>query len=687
MNIFGYRQFISILLPSLVISFQSSLYHSQNTLSRAQYSQNHPIRHLQYYHSHESPLLSGSFILNKKRRGNIILNLLKQESRQSKSSSSSSYPSPQPLHQSSPRLNEDSITVKSKNETNEKVSISDKNTSTYSNDEAKLQRDEMARDITSSFPQDTTTILPNESLASSSEPFQLPPYVTILTLCWFVSCLSSLDRVAMSVAMIPLSSEYHLSDSIKGQISSIFSIGYGIGIIPIGLLISSASTRWIMATGVFMWSLATIGTPIAASLIQVVPASISTNVDVGDTVQSASLVAQNVAPLLLIRSIMGGAESVVLPTIQKILSKWVPQSQKSLAVAIVISGFQFGTIAAYLFSPWIIDALNSASVQSWLDGLVTATSTATTTSTTTTTIDGWEGMFYIYGAVGLLWLLPWLGFAEDEPPSSTNLPTESISSTSSSIVNPSSSKTDSIVSNADDKHANVIMEAPWKELFQSPAIWGMTVAHAANNWGLYNSLSWTPTFYAEQYGLNVKDSALFSIIPSVAGAVAGLSAGFIADKVLEKYASNTAVESIVGADNSITATQLMEERRTQIRKIFQGIALLMPAACLLTLSSNIPQDPFAAQLLLTGTVGFQAFNAAGYGAAPQEKAGAKWSGLLYSVTTLPGVMVGSLGVYVTGVILDNSDQNWSQVFALNGLVDIVGAIAFIILYNSRKEFD
>jgi len=456
-----------------------------------------------------------------------------------------------------------------------------------------------------------------------------------------------------------------------------------------------------------MWSLATIGTPIAASLIQVVPASISTNVDAGDTVQSASLVAQNVAPLLLIRSIMGGAESVVLPTIQKILSKWVPQSQKSLAVAIVISGFQFGTIAAYLFSPWIIDALNSASVQSWLDSLSTATSTATTT-TTTTSIDGWEGMFYIYGAVGLLWLLPWFGFAEDEPPSSTNLPTESISSTSSSIVNPSSSivnpsssivnpsssivnpsssKTDSIVSNAEDKRANVIMEAPWKELFQSPAIWGMTVAHAANNWGLYNSLSWTPTFYAEQYGLNVKDSALFSIIPSIAGAVAGLSAGFIADKVLEKYASNTAVESIVGADNSITATQLMEERRTRIRKIFQGIALLMPAACLLTLSSNIPQDPFAAQLLLTGTVGFQAFNAAGYGAAPQEKAGAKWSGLLYSVTTLPGVMVGSLGVYVTGVILDNSDQNWSQVFALNGLVDIVGAIAFIILYNSRKEFD
>ena len=92
-----------------------------------------------------------------------------------------------------------------------------------------------------------------------------------------------------------------------------------------------------------------------------------------------------------------------------------------------------------------------------------------------------------------------------------------------------------------------------------------------------------------------------------------------------------------------------------------------------------------AQLLLTVQVGLQAFHSAGYGAGPQEKAGPKWSGLLYSITTLPGVMVGSLGVYTTGVILDQTGQDWSQVFALNGFVDVVGAIAFIHTFVKFKK--
>merc|ERR1711990_244211 len=160
---------------------------------------------------------------------------------------------------------------------------------------------------------------------------------------------------------------------------------------------------------------------------------------------------------------------------------------------------------------------------------------------------------------------------------------------------------------------SVIREAPWKELRSSKAVWAMALAHGANNWGLYINLSWTPTFYTEQYGLSVRDSALLSILPSIAGAAGSLFAGSLADLVIERYGD--------GGDES----------RTNVRKLFQSISLLGPAACLLTLANDIPSAPAASQLLLTGAVGLQAFNAAGYGAATQEKA-SKWSGLLYSVT-------------------------------------------------------
>lgn len=206
-------------------------------------------------------------------------------------------------------------------------------------------------------------------------------------------------------------------------------------------------------------------------------------------------------------------------------------------------------------------------------------------------------------------------------------------------------------------------------MFGSTSVQGIILAHAANNWGLYNNLAWTPTFYSQQYGLNVKDSAFLSILPSVAGIVGGFVAGASAEVLIGRLEEGD------------------EEGLTNIRKLFQSIALFGPAACLATLSLHVPEQPWVAQGLLMGTVGLQAFNAAGYSSSVQEKAGGKWAGLLYSVTSLPGVVLGSIGVYVTGQILDNTNQDWSYVFALNSFVDVIGATAFVALYDSKREFD
>ena len=112
----------------------------------------------------------------------------------------------------------------------------------------------------------------------------------------------------------------------------------------------------------------------------------------------------------------------------------------------------------------------------------------------------------------------------------------------------------------------------------------------------------------------------------------------------------------------------------------------------LYLLSNLPEHASTAQILLGGAVGLQAMDAAGFGAATQEKAGERWSGLLYSVTSLPGVMVGSLSVSVTGQILDTmmtSEQGsgWATVFQLNSLVCVAGALCFLFLYDGKREFE
>ncbi|KAL7451973.1 hypothetical protein ACHAWC_004327 [Mediolabrus comicus] len=473
-------------------------------------------------------------------------------------------------------------------------------------------------------------------------------FYPILALCFCVTLLSALDRVAMSIAILPISSEFQYTETIKGQISSAVSYGYGAAILPIGLAVSVISSRLLMMVGVFLWSVATLGTPLMAELSN-----------------SGSVL----LPLLSIRAIMGSAEAVVLPTMQRILANWVPPEKKATTLSIILSGFQLGTVSAYLVSPWVMDKMSG------LDG-------------GGADIEGWRGMFYIYGVAGLIWLVPWYLLAKDAP-SSANNNIGSVEDCKETLVNSMVEDDASLVlkecpveddvdenMNSFKRVKDLIESAPWSDFVTSRGVWGMTLAHAAKNWELYNLLAWTPSFFSEQYGLNVKESAVYSILPSICGMVGGLTSGNLADFMLLKLSSGGIIAI---------------ETRTNVRKVFQGIALLGPAVCLYLLS-NLPEQASTAQILLGGAVGLQAMDAAGFGAATQEKAGERWSGLLYSVTSLPGVMVGSLSVSVTGQILDTmmtSEQGsgWATVFQLNSLVCVAGALCFLFLYDGKREFE
>ena len=442
----------------------------------------------------------------------------------------------------------------------------------------------------------------------------------VIALLWVIAVLSALDRVAMSVALVPMADEFGFTDSMKGSISSLFSVGYGLFILPSGLLVANASPRLVMAAGIVVWSFATIATPAATGF-------------------------SSMAPLLLTRACVGAAESVVMPTLQRLLASWTKPAEKSVAMATIFAGFQGGTIAAYLISPQIMDAFGT-----------------------------WRDIFVVYGIFGLLVLVPWLAFARDGPnemqlqPQQTTRHNTLIEVPMEAAVKPASVAQPEFSSRWNES-VRQFQEAPWREFFQSKGVWAMLLAHCSKNWGLYNTLAWTPTFYYEQYGIGVRDSIWLSVLPSISGGIGGLVAGNLADSVIRNLPERT------------------DEALTNVRKVFQSIALYGPALALATLAANIPEDPQIAQFFLMAAVGFQAFVVAGFESGNQEKAGTKWAGLLYSVTSLPAVMLGTVGVWCVGQVLDATGQDWSVVFNINAFVNVLGATAFLFLYNSKREFD
>jgi MFS transporter, ACS family, solute carrier family 17 (sodium-dependent inorganic phosphate cotransporter), other len=274
--------------------------------------------------------------------------------------------------------------------------------------------------------------------------------------------------------------------------------------------------------------------------------------------------------------------SLILNSLIRSVAPYVIQ----LALAFIFSGFHAGTIGAYLLSPYIMVAM---------------------------TIDNdWRVLFYVYGTFGILLLIPWLLFAKDEP---------STPVTVSASASNNDSDTTVAVSTSWDEALESYRNAPWKEFIQSKGVWGMLLAHCAKNWGLYTSLSWTPTFYAEQYNIGVRDSAWLSVMPSIAGALGGFIAGTLADKTIKNMSPS-----------------LNDDTTTQIRKMFQTVGLLGPAFALAALAYQLPEEAWVAQLYLMVAVGLQSFNAGGFEAGTQDKAGPRWIGMLYSVTSLPSVM-------------------------------------------------
>lgn len=363
-------------------------------------------------------------------------------------------------------------------------------------------------------------------------------------------------------------------------------------------MVSSISPRLILGSGVAVWSLATILTPDATM--------------------------HGMATLLLVRAFVGAGESVIVPSLQKLLMNWTTPQEKSRALAMIYSGFHVGTISAYLLSPIIMAE------------------------------SGWRGLFETYGIFGLVMLVPWLLFTRDGPAplkQSTSLDMNNMGDVQQSSW---------------QEATTTIREAPWRDFLNSKGTWAMVLAHCAKNWGLYTSLAWTPTFFAEQYHLDARESALLSVLPSILGAIGGVVAGTIADSMVKEDCP---------------------ENQTSLRKWFQSIAFVGPAVALGTLASNIPEEPWLAQVFLMISIGLQSFNTAGFEAGPQEKAGKKWAGLLYSWTSLPAVVVGTTGVYVTGRVLDATEQDWSYVFGMNAVVNVLGAAAFVSLYDAKREFD
>lgn len=197
----------------------------------------------------------------------------------------------------------------------------------------------------------------------------IPKRWILVAMCFAATFICYIDRVNISVAIIPMAEQLGWSASTKGIVLSSFFIGYMAAMIPTGWLANRIGGRLLMGAALALWSLFTILTPLAAAL--------------------------SLGALIVTRILMGMGEAASFPAIYNLFARWLPPGERTRAVAINFTGYAMGTVFALSVSAGLIARF------------------------------GWESVFYAFGVAGLIFAALWFRLVHHDPRSHPTItPTE-----------------------------------------------------------------------------------------------------------------------------------------------------------------------------------------------------------------------------------------------------------------------
>ena len=410
----------------------------------------------------------------------------------------------------------------------------------------------------------------------------------MVLLCFFSTFICYIDRVNISVAIIPMAEQFGWSDTQRGLVLSSFFVGYLVTQVLGGWLAAKLGGKAVLGFGALWWSLFTLLTPLSAM---------------------ASF------PILIATRIaMGLGEGVAFPATYNLLGRWVPLRERSRAAAFNLSAIPLGTLFAVTATPFIAVSF------------------------------GWQAVFYSFGAVGFVWFIFWWYYAGDRPavPVSTEVASESDSVATGSTVEEST---------AEDK------DIPWRLIFSKAPVWAIIVGHFCNNWGLYVLLSWLPSYFSSQLGVNLRSVWIFVAPPWIASFVCSNLSGWIADRM-------------IASGYSVTFT----------RKTMQTIGMLGPALALGALATV--DDAVTAVILLSISLGLASFAFAGVGCNHLDIS-PRHAGVIFGISNTGATVPGIVGVVVTGVLVDQTGT-YASAFYLTAGVYLLGLVVYLLFGTGRR---
>src|SRR6202012_4854940 len=269
-----------------------------------------------------------------------------------------------------------------------------------------------------------------------------------------------IQRVAISAAIVPIAADLHLNKAQTGVVLGAFGLSYALFEIPMGLMGDRLGVRWVLTQVVLLWSMFT----------------------------ALTGAAWNAVSLVVVRFLFGAGEAGCFPNLTRMLSAWLPLSERVKAQAVM---WAFGRWGGALAPPVAFFVIYHF---------------------------GWRLGFVALAMLGVLWVAAFLPWFRNDPAQHKAVNKEELALLESS-------------------RALVLHDhgMPWYRLLLQKDIFFLGLQYFGFSYTWYFYVTWPPTWLQKAKGLPPTRAAVYAMIPLACGGVGSIVSGFLPLSIPRKW--------------------------------------------------------------------------------------------------------------------------------------------------------
>lgn len=329
----------------------------------------------------------------------------------------------------------------------------------------------------------------------------------VVSLVALATIINYIDRGALGFLWPEISKDLGLSKTDYAIILNVFTFAYAFGQTLFGKIFDWIGTRLGFVLSIVVWSAATMLHALSTGLTS----------------------------FAIFRAILGVSEAGNWPGATKANAEWFPINERALAQGIFNSGAAIGGIVSAPIIAYLFVFLGT-----------------------------WQATFIAVGALGFLWLIPWLIIYKSGPDTH---PWVSAEERQYILTGQRNVETDEVADYAPNS----------KEILSRKESWGVIMASFFLDpiWWLF--VGWLPLYLNETYGFGVKEIGLYAWVPYVGAMLGAWFGGLLAqNRIKAGWTVNRTRKTVITLGGAIMLISLL----LTIQASTALIAVLLMAAIL-----------------------------------------------------------------------------------------------------------